>query len=186
MRKNVFPLYKTMVEIRQKHIFLRFFSEKHLLLTADWSHLCRSRSERRTANLTTTKIRQISLGKVGKIQLSWATPKSWKKGKKTQIHKTKRLQHWYSNKHFFSHGIWFVLFLLFRESPGNSPSSFTSSRCWTQNKLAPGSYKYVFKQTRVMADSRTTKECYSSWNIKNTHNEAGLGSGWSSGTSVIS
>lgn len=89
MRKNVFPLYKTMVEIRQKHIFLRFFSEEHLLLTADWSHLCRSRSERRTANLTTTKIRQISLGKVGKIQLSWATPKSWKKERKSRFTKPK-------------------------------------------------------------------------------------------------
>lgn len=121
MRKNVFPLYKTMVEIRQKHIFLRFFSEKHLLLTADWSHLCRSRSERRTANLTTTKIRQISLGKVGKIQLSWATPKSWKKGKKTQIHKTKRLQHWYSNKHFFPMGFGLFCFCFFGKVQAINP-----------------------------------------------------------------
>ena len=77
MWKNALPLNKALMALQGKHIILRFqFRRTSSILTADWSHLCRNRSERRTANLTTIKIRQMSVGTLGRMNANWDTLES--------------------------------------------------------------------------------------------------------------
>lgn len=77
--KTLRPSIKHSWHYEKSKLSCVFSSEEHLLLTADWSHLFRSRRKRRTANLTTMNIRQMSAGMSARMINNWNTLESWKK-----------------------------------------------------------------------------------------------------------
>lgn len=83
-----------------------FSSEEHLLLTADWSHLRRSRGKRRTANLTTMNIRQMSAGTSSRMINNWDTLESWKKERNRIFTKQYQCNTNTLINIFFPHRIW--------------------------------------------------------------------------------